>query len=854
MRRVVWISLALIGILLLQFPLSPSNLAKTYLHETEATPLVPALPAVTLGSQVTYVLNNTNFNPLFNVPISNPGCYNFTMIFTVNYSDPFVDFYFDLYDSASEYAPQLDTYLTKNRRIDSFQFWSLSNGTTSQYFTEFMVVQPGSALVEFNLAYYTPWDQLIVNFTVSQAYSFADALSAPLGQNTTIQWTEDNSWNASKLTIPANDLYNVTLFISTPFNTTASWGGDPNFRSFETLALFDLNYGSYLGYSQWDPLSNIPFGAALGIATWNEIQTIPLQAGDYYLVGKSNPFVFLNGSHINLTIYVEQVPTQPIGADESIKLSFNATASVNDLYIAVTVPSPYMIDFYFSNPEGSNWSIATFDAWHAFPIPPTYDFYEDPTTNLTMETRFQYGISLKQPMMATNPVSGLTGQQYFEPFMLLGSEVFYIDGVPQFANFPPGGGPANFWNTFYLLVQGTPGFLGPPSPTFNLSLNLDTISIPQLTPTPGIPFPINQTIGPFYHGFLLTVESGMTYDLSVTPTNFTSSGVVMIQALSAYGQFYRDWGLGYMWPLSKIVGISGMWGPGLIMTYSLNATTTIRFMAVRNTTFLVVALGTYPVVGPSDTTEIEVSLSVTQPIDYNIGTNYTLTTPTTEYDFTSFNVPLIEGYRYQLSLSIDYGSVSATGIFFDDYGHTPFDIGLLDLWAPVDHSSSMSFTGTYTATKTGTVTFALIHEGDARFSINLIDDTPPTVAILEPSSGAVFESGDVIINFTASDEIGLASLIFGYNGNDVSIPTDTTSHSFFGLPPGLYHIYLVATDTQGNTATDSIAILILPDPTSWTLGRDAAYAYLMTILIGAVAATGIICFLLGYFIKRRRKL
>ena len=853
LRKAIWIRLVLIGILLLQIPILQIPLARTSSHEKETPVLALPTPDVPIDTQVNVVLNSTHDNLLFNVPISDPGLYNYTMTMLVDNADPGmgIDLNLRLYESVNEYVPQLDTYLPQDRQFESGQWWNFLPGWSSFYWAEFMVVQPGSAIIEFDLYWRTPSDQVSVNFTVSQQYSFADAPSVPLGQNTTIHWTEENAFNVTTFTIPSNALYNISLFGSVPYDTTAGWMGDPNFFMFDVLALFDLVFGSRMSFAEWMPTCNIPAGPAVGDATWVEMVTIPLPAGDYYLVGRSLPFLFLNGSYFDLTIYVEQVATLALGANESLQLQFDVSAPANEAYVAVTVPSNHMVDFYLNNPEGGNWTIVTYDAWHGMPVPPTYDYYEDLVGNVTLETRYNYGVALTQPVSIDPPRSGLLGQQYFEPFMFLGTEIAYLNGVPQVATFPAFGGPICFWNTFYLNFQAIPGFGGPPSTTFNISLNLDTTLIPQLTTTEQI-VPINQTIAPFYHGFLLPVESGVTYEISATPT-YTSSGAVMLQGLSAQGEFFKDWGLGEYRPLFKAVGMSGMMAPGVFASFSVNDTISVRFTAVRDTTMLIVALGTQPMLGPSDTTELTVSLSITQPTDYTLRSEYAITTTSTEYDFTSFNVPLIAGYRYQVSLSIDHGSLFANGYFFDDEGHNPFDYLTHSVWPFVDHQFLMSFTGICTATHTGVVTFALVHQGDARFSITLIDDTPPDVEILEPDWGASFELGDIIINFTASDEIGLASLVVGVDGNEESIPIDSTSYTYTPTTSGLHHIYIEAEDTQGNIAIDSITILVLPEPTSWTLGQNAAYGLLYPMLIMGAAATGVICFLLGWFIKGRRK-
>ncbi|MFX1510200.1 MAG: hypothetical protein ACFFBR_07860 [Promethearchaeota archaeon] len=853
MRKAIWIRLVLIGILLIQIPILQIPLAGTPLHEKEtSTPALPT-PDVPLDTQITVVLNNTHDNLLFNVPISDPGIYIYTMIMYVDRADPGmgVDLYLQLYESVNEYVPQIDTYLPKDREFISHPWWTYFAGMSSPYWQDFMVAQPGAVVIEFDFTWYTPWDQVSVNFTVSQEYSFADATSAPLGQDTSIRWTEEDAWNVTTFTVPSNALYNISLSGSVPYSTTAGWPGDPSFSMFNVMALFDLIYGSRLSYSEWFPTVNIPVGPAVGAATWTAMQTVPLPAGDYYLVARSMPFLFLNGTYLDLTLHVESVSTLALGADESLSLYFDAADPVNDAYVAVTVPANSMVDFYLNNPEGGNWTVATYDAWHGMSLPPTYDYYEDPSTNLTLETRYNYGVALKQPVTMINPGSGLLGEQYLEPFVFVGTEVAYIDDVPQLATFPAFGGPTCFWNTFYIIVEATPGFVGPPSATFNISLNLDTSPLPQLTTTSVI-VPINQTIAPFYHGFLLTVESGVTYEISATPS-YTSNGVVMLQGLSAQGEFYKDWGIGSYWPLFKAVGMGGMMAPGVLATYGVNDTISVRFTAVRNTTMLFVVLGTQPMLGPSDTTELNVQMTITQPTVYTIGSEYTVTTTSTEYDFTAYNVPVIAGYRYQIRLSIDHGSIFATGICFDDAGHTPFSTTVYDQWISVSHTALMSSTRIYTATQTGTVTFALIHQGNTRFSITLIDDTPPDVAILEPEWGASFEPSDIIINFTVSDEVGLASLVVGIDGSEDSIPIDSTSYTYSATTAGLHHIYIEAEDLQGNIASDSITILILPEPTSWTLGQNAAFGLLYPLLIIGAAATGVICFLLGWFIKGRRK-
>ena len=83
-----------------------------------------------------------------------------------------------------------------------------------------------------------------------------------------------------------------------------------------------------------------------------------------------------------------------------------------------------------------------------------------------------------------------------------------------------------------------------------------------------------------------------------------------------------------------------------------------------------------------------------------------------------------------------------------------------------------------------------------------VDTIPPQVAFISPADGAVFNTTPISVTGTASDDVALASVTV--NGADVG--TTGTWSIDIGLTEGSNVITVVATDTSGNTATDSIQV------------------------------------------------
>jgi subtilisin family serine protease len=86
-----------------------------------------------------------------------------------------------------------------------------------------------------------------------------------------------------------------------------------------------------------------------------------------------------------------------------------------------------------------------------------------------------------------------------------------------------------------------------------------------------------------------------------------------------------------------------------------------------------------------------------------------------------------------------------------------------------------------------------------------VDSTPPVVSITSPTSSSSV-SGNVAINLTATDNVGVTSVQLFVNGNSIAI--DNTSPFAFSwdstsVPNGMANIYVVAFDAAGNQAQSS---------------------------------------------------
>jgi hypothetical protein len=386
--------------------------------------------------------------------------------------------------------------------------------------------------------------------------------------------------------------------------------------------------------------------------------------------------------------------------------------------------------------------------------------------------------------------------------------------------------------------------------TFNVTLRLQSTLVPVLT-TSDLTFNFNATTGIYYHLFRMPEQSGTIYTISANATEYTTSGEIMLLLLPV-PNWYKDW----QWQGSFFAPLSKADPPGPRPGWSYNASgpATLHYVAARDgTNYFGIAGPGSGVVG-GDMTEAKVRLTITFPASYTLGT--TGDTTLYDYDFTDFSFDVRAGYSYQFSLSLEYDGSMAIGYFINSLGHTPFVVeSLVQLLIFVDQGDmgfGNSYSATFAAKDTGHVTFIVQASGTVHFTIDLLDQTPPNVQFTAPSNGAVLQPGTVTVNFSATDDFGIASLTLAIDGTSHTLGASATSYTWSATTNGLHTLVLTATDNYGNAATVSIAVLIAPDPDSYEGGHAAGLALgLLYTAIGATAAV-IIGLLLGYFIKGKR--
>ena len=122
-------------------------------------------------------------------------------------------------------------------------------------------------------------------------------------------------------------------------------------------------------------------------------------------------------------------------------------------------------------------------------------------------------------------------------------------------------------------------------------------------------------------------------------------------------------------------------------------------------------------------------------------------------------------------------------------------------------------------------------------------NTPPTVSVTAPASGANYASPATIgLTATASDANGSVTRVRFYRGTTL-LATDTTapySYNWTNVAPGTYSITAKATDNQGAVTTSapvSVTVVNTPPTVSLTAPTDAAsFTSPATVALAATAA------------------
>ena len=94
-------------------------------------------------------------------------------------------------------------------------------------------------------------------------------------------------------------------------------------------------------------------------------------------------------------------------------------------------------------------------------------------------------------------------------------------------------------------------------------------------------------------------------------------------------------------------------------------------------------------------------------------------------------------------------------------------------------------------------------------------NAPPTVTITEPAAGSeVIENSFIILRADAQDDVGVASVLFRVNGQDVVLDAFPPYAVGFRVPLAVDTLTIdaLATDTIGQTTTATRVVTVIPDP------------------------------------------
>lgn len=706
-RTTLKVSILVISLLVFQFgiprPISPQS------ADAGIEPVVQGIQAP-VNSVTPFTLNETDDAEVLEVSIIDPGIYLLNLSLFVDEASPNLDLDVEYYQSMDWWWPQIGSYIESLQIFDTTSWNNVAENDTVYDERDVICVRPGYFRIDVSIDFSVPGDLVLGNLTVTQLLPFAMIPNAlPMGQNSTLEWTEDQTWQGLRINLPVNEFYNFTAYAGLNWETTTGWLGDGFFQPVN-LFLMDLEYGQYLPYNFWSPGFNIPAGASTNSSLVGPyINQDVLRGGDYYLLGKSDDFTFLNNSVANFTINVTPVQSQVIIPNIGLELQFNMTPNVYEQYVAVTIPEGHYFNAYFSNPIGYNWTVTTYDAWVGGYTGPWLRTYEDPSTAWIDTENLERGWTTAQG--GGNPMLGILGSMYFEQWMTDATLTTYDNGSIISAIPPFGLGPSSWFNTFFFRVAATPYGAGPYSPNFTITAHFDILPFPELTPL-GLTFDFNSTIGPYYHFFAVPQASGVVYEVTAMASNYTSTGTIRIED-TMQPMPYADWQwMGMFNPLAYADPATGMG-----VSQNTNDTATLRYVSVRDTINYLWVEGPGMIGG--DMTEGNVSLTITPPMAYIPGTVASVTSETPE-EFNAFTFNVVAGNNYVLNMHLRPDGDIAFGTFINSQGHFPFIISsLFQLYIAASQSFpfSMTYTGTFTARTTGRVTFIIQAGSTVEFSI-----------------------------------------------------------------------------------------------------------------------------------------
>lgn len=162
-----------------------------------------------------------------------------------------------------------------------------------------------------------------------------------------------------------------------------------------------------------------------------------------------------------------------------------------------------------------------------------------------------------------------------------------------------------------------------------------------------------------------------------------------------------------------------------------------------------------------------------------------------------------EGGVASVSFATDRGASGACTLAFGGgyaCGPVPLPVGFTAITVTAEDAAGNSANATITVER-----------------IEPADETPPTVAIVDPPDGASVTASEVMLDVVASDDIGVASVSFATDhGASGSCALDVSGGYACGpvpLPLGLTTITVTALDDAGNSGSDAVTVQRVSPPT-----------------------------------------
>ncbi|MFW9847248.1 MAG: Ig-like domain-containing protein, partial [Candidatus Thorarchaeota archaeon] len=656
--------------------------------------------------------------------------------------------------------------------------------------------------------------------------------------NFTLEWDSDNSWEGALLNIPEDGLYDIRLDSYLSYNVSSGYAGPldihiPDKLIFLSKAKGALYASGLSNFIEYHPVHFVSIGSEAD-SYWFDEGMAAFQKGQYYVFGLSGIFEHLNSTSFNITIDVQPSVSLQLNANEPINLEFDALVPSTHL-VAVILPDGNKSSLRFTNPSGGNWTVSTSFYPSMQPAAPSLTYLKYPEGEQTMEVRFDdifvltgIGVSVGTSFKAKQ-VTGEPWSVIYQPYGFTSS---YTDGELTsysmsylYMTFP--------FPIFFFEVSAAP-VAATYSETFNVTMCLDAVPFIELDETITTTS-FNATHGPIIELYRFDVQSGHTYNISATPTEYTIEGTIVFAVLPSLSVF-DQWSISYEPLLAKTV--SDYPSYGYLAAQTTNRTASIEFLAaIDGEIQIYAAAGSGLSLG--DCTEAEFEVEETPPTTIGFGDSVSLSTE--ETDLYGYQVELIEGYEYELTIQMSpsVGSVSAT--FFDTDGVNPFATTEEEIWLEVDSSTYLYKKFTLISHYTGIASLGLILEGDATLTWDVVDTTPPVLSIISPLDGSRFEPGTITIEFTADDNIELTQLNLTIGGSNIPLDLTATSYDWNAETEGVFVVKLTAEDTHGNTAGTHVVVIVALE----------SYLSMEILVISGLGAFGGVL-VIGIVVIRRR--